>query len=150
MSQSLSNVVSHVVFSTKGREPMITADLKDRLHAYTGGILRSLKCVPIEIGGMPDHIHILTRLHPTVALAKSLQVGKAKSSGWMSDQIGRPRSFGWQNGYGAFSVSEQNVEKVRRYIVNQEEHHKAMSYQDEYRAMCKKAKVPIDERYAWD
>ena len=150
MSQSLSNVVVHVVFSTKGRAPLITADLKDRLHAYTGGILRSLRCVPIEIGGMPDHIHILTRLHPTVALAKMLQVSKSKSSGWMSDQIGKPRSFGWQNGYGAFSVSEQNVEKVRRYIANQEEHHKKVSYQDEYRAMCKKGKVVIDERYVWD
>jgi putative transposase len=148
--QSLSNVVLHIVFSTKHREPTIPPELQDRLYAYVGGILRKDKCIPIRIGGMPDHIHILTTLHPTICQADLLQVTKANSSKWMNKTIGRRGAFDWQDGYGAFSVSSQNVPRARTYIANQAKHHRTKSFQEEFVELLKRSNTPYDPRYIWD
>ena len=151
MPQSLARVVLHVVFSTKNREPFLTdADLRKRLHAYMAGVLQRIGCEPILVGGVEDHVHLLCNLSRTVTIAELVEEAKKSPSKWVKDQGPQYREFFWQSGYGAFSVSQSNVEKVRAYIATQEEHHRKVSFQDEFRALCRKHGVEIDERYAWD
>ena len=151
MPQSLARVVLHVVFSTKNREPFLKdADLRKRLHAYMAGVLQRIGCEPILVGGVEDHVHLLGNLSRTVTIAELVEEAKKSPSKWVKDQGPQYREFFWQSGYGAFSVSQSNVEKVRAYIATQEEHHRKVSFQDEFRALCRKHGVEIDERYAWD
>ena len=151
MPQSLARVVLHVVFSTKNRVPFLKdPELRARLHAYMAGALQNLGCEPILIGGVEDHVHVLCDLSRTVTVAGLVEEGKKGSSKWMKDQGSACKDFYWQGGYGAFSVSESNVEKVRNYVAGQEEHHRKVSFQDEYRALCRRHGVEIDERYVWD
>jgi REP element-mobilizing transposase RayT len=149
MPQSLSRMVVHLVFSTKNREPFLRdRELRTRLHAYMAGILQELHCEPVLINGFEDHVHVLCNLSRTLSLAKVVEELKKSSSKWMKEQglVG----FYWQAGYGAFSVSQSNVESVRNYIAGQEEHHQTVSFQEEYRAFCRRHGVALDERYAWD
>ena len=151
MPQSLARVVLHVVFSTKNREPFLKdADLRKRLHAYMSGVMQRIGCEPILIGGVEDHVHLLGNLSRTVTIAQLVEEAKKSPSKWVKDQGPQYREFFWQSGYGAFSVSQSNVEQVRAYIATQEEHHRKVSFQDEFRALCRKHGVEIDERYAWD
>ena len=151
MPQSLARVVLHVVFSTKKREPFLKDDdVRNRLHAYMAGVLQRIGCEPILVGGVEDHVHLLGNLSRTVTIAELVEEAKKSPSKWVKDQGPQYREFFWQSGYGAFSVSESNVEKVRAYIATQEEHHRKVSFQDEFRALCRKHGVEIDERYAWD
>lgn len=149
MPQSLSRVLVHLVFSTKNREPFIAADVRPRLHGYIVGILDHLKSPSIQTGGVADHIHILYALGRTVSQAEIVEQVKKSSSKWMKADGGVP-GFSWQAGYGAFSVSESNVESVVNYIRNQEDHHRKVSFQDEYRKFLDRHHVPYDERYVWD
>jgi REP element-mobilizing transposase RayT len=143
MSQSLARVVLHVVFSTKNRVPFLKEPgLRARLHAYMAGVLQNIGCEPILIGGVEDHVHILCNLSRTVTIAGMVEEAKKSPSKWMKEQ--------GPGGYGAFSVSESNVEQVRAYVATQEEHHRKVSFQDEFRAICRKHGVEIDERYVWD
>ena len=149
MSQSLSKIVVHVVFSTKNRRPLLAdPDIRCSLYKYLGGILRELKCSSIEIGGASDHVHIVCSLAKTHALSDVIQNLKTSSSKWLKEN--GVRGFAWQNGYRAFSVSESNLEEVRRYVVSQEEHHRKMTFQDELRRLLQRHKVEFDERYLWD
>ncbi len=151
MPQSLAHVILHVVFSTKNRAPLLRdQDLRSRLHAYIAGTLHNIGCEPILIGGVEDHVHILCNLSRTVTIAALVEESKKGSSKWMKDHGSAYRDFYWQGGYGAFSVSESYVEKVRTYVAGQEEHHRKISFQDEYRALCVKHRVTLDERYVWD
>jgi REP element-mobilizing transposase RayT len=151
MPQSLARVVLHVVFSTKNRTPFLRdADLRARLHAYMAGVLQSLGCEPILINGVEDHVHILCNLTRTLTMAGLVEEAKKASSKWMKDQGAEYRDFFWQAGYGVFSVSQSKVEVVRDYIAQQEEHHRKESFQDEFRALCRKHGVAFDERYVWD
>ena len=151
MPQSLARVVLHVVFSTKNREPFLKdADLRKRLHAYMAGVLQRIGCEPILVGGVEDHVHLLGNLSRTVTIAELVEEAKKSPSKWVKDQGPQYREFFWQSGYGAFSVSQSNVEQVRAYIATQEEHHRKVSFQDEFRALCRKHGVEIDERYVWD
>ena len=151
MPQSLARVVLHVVFSTKNREPFLKDDdVRKRLHAYMAGVLQRIGCEPILIGGMEDHVHVLCNLSRTVTIAQLVEEAKKSPSKWVKEQGPQYREFFWQTGYGSFSVSQSNVEKVRAYIATQEEHHRKVSFQDEFRALCRKHGVEIDERYAWD
>jgi REP element-mobilizing transposase RayT len=149
MPQSLSRVLIHLVFSTKNREPSIAADVRPRLHAYIAGILEQLKCPSIQTGGVADHVHILFALHRTVTQSDAVEEVKKGSSKWMKVE-GREPSFAWQAGYGAFSIGESQVETVEHYIRNQEEHHRKMTFQEEYRKLLERYNVPYDERYVWD
>ena len=151
MPQSLARVVLHVVFSTKNREPFLKdADLRKRLHAYMAGVLQRIGCEPILVGGVEDHVHLLGNLSRTVTIAELVEEAKKSPSKWVKDQGPQYREFFWQSGYGAFSVSQSNVEQVRAFIATQEEHHRKVSFQDEFRALCRKHGVEIDERYVWD
>jgi len=147
MSSTFANLIYHIVFSTKNRVPSITPEVKGDLHAYLGGIVRSEGGISLEIGGVADHVHLLVKLKPVLAVAGALRTIKSNSSRWMNDEK-RPRErFEWQDGYAALSVSESQVAAVRRYIQRQEEHHKKVSFRDELVALLEKNGIPYDERY---
>lgn len=140
----------HCVFSTKERRPQITPELRERLHPFLGGIARQNEMKAIEIGGMPDHVHVLLSLPSTLSVAKALQLIKGGSSKWVHDTFPQHRLFRWQTKYGAFSVSVSQLDKTIAYIKNQEEHHRKMSFQEEFLALLKKHRVAYDARYSWE
>lgn len=150
MGQSLVKNYMHIVFSTKFREHLIHPPVEKELHAYMGGVCNDLECYPLIIGGFTDHIHILCQLSKKIALMKLLEQVKSNSSKWMKSKAEYLQNFYWQDGYGAFSVSSQDINKVTAYIANQKYHHRAVTFQDEYRAILKRFQVDYDERYVWD
>ncbi|HWW01982.1 MAG TPA: transposase [Candidatus Acidoferrum sp.] len=149
MPQSLSKILVHLIFSTKHREPLIGPVIRPRLHAYIVGILDNLKSPSLQTGGVADHVHILCALSRTISSAKLLEEVKKSSSKWMKDDGGVP-GFSWQAGYGAFSIGESQADDVIRYIQNQEEHHRKVTFQDEFRRFLDRYRVAYDERYVWD
>ena len=152
MPQSLARVYVHIVYSTKGRHPWLRDDeLRSRLYAYKATILRENVDSPaLTIGGTEDHIHALCLLSRKFAIKDVVEESKTETSKWIKKQGPRYAEFHWQAGYGIFSVSESNVEQVKRYIQNQAEHHRRMSFKDEFRAICQRHGIEIDERYVWD
>ena len=150
MSQSLSRIYVHVVFSTKHRVAVLSDAVRPHLYAYTATVLSNLDCVPIEIGGVADHIHILSTISNNLSVSKFIEEVKKPTSKWLKTQDASLRDFYWQSGYGAFSVSQSNVNRVREYIIKQEEHHRTMTYQDELRKLLEAHGVEFDERYLWD
>jgi len=150
MSQSLANIVVHLVFATKGRRQLLRDEERDQLHAYITGILKNLESPSIEINSVRDHIHILFAQSKNHAPAKIVEQIKSSSSSWLKEQHNWYSDFAWQTGYGEFSVSPMHVEAVREYIRNQPEHHKQEDFQTEYRRFCEKNEKPLDERYAWE
>jgi putative transposase len=148
MPQSLARNVIHLVFSTKNREPYIVPPLRDKLFGCLAGILKEWDCRVMSIGGMPDHVHLLFSLSKTLALSKAVEEVKKSSSKWVKEN-GEPH-FYWQSGYGAFSVSASNEEQVIAYIINQEEHHRVRTFQDEFQMFLQKHGIEWDERYIWD
>ncbi len=149
MAHTFTNLLIHVVFSTRLREPTIGDAIRSDLQSYIGGILRELRSTPIAIGGTRDHVHLLTRLPADLALADCLRVLKTNSSRWVKEKWPERRSFAWQAGYGAFSVSASNRANVIRYIQEQEQHHRKISFQDEFLALLRKHGVEFDEHYIW-
>ncbi len=150
MSQSLSNIIVHLVFSTKGRRPLLRDAERGELHAYIAGILKNLDSPLIEINSVGDHIHILFVQSKNHAPAKIIEQVKSSSSGWIKDKGAGYADFAWQGGYGEFSVSLSHVESVRDYIRSQPEHHAKEDFQAEFRRFCEKNGKPLDERFAWD
>ena len=148
MPQSLSKVLVHLVFSTKHREPLIPEAIRPRLYAYTVGILDNLKSASIQTGGVSDHVHSLCTLSRTISQADLVEELKKGTSKWMKAE-GVP-VFSWQAGYGAFSIGESQTEALIRYIQNQEQHHRKMTFQEEYRQLLDRYKIAYDERYVWD
>ncbi len=139
----------HLVFSTKNREPWIGQEIEDRVWAYIGGIARENAMQAIRVGGMTDHVHILTSIPKTMAVSTALQLLKGGSSKWIHDEFPRLAKFAWQDGYGAFTVGKKQVEDVVAYIMNQREHHRRKTFQEEYREMLHQHGVEFDERYIW-
>ena len=151
MPQSLARVVLHVVFSTKDRVPFLKdPEIRAGLHAYMAGILQGIGCEPILIGGVEDHVHILCNLSRTITIAGLVEEAKKSPSKWMKEQGAAFTDFYWQGGYGAFSVSQSNVEQVRAYVAAQDEHHRKVSFQDEFRQLLRRYEIEFDERYVWD
>jgi putative transposase len=151
VAHSLSQIYLHIVFSTKERFPFLAdKNLRTRAHAYMAGICKNLESPALIIGGVEDHVHLLCRLSRTKAVADLIHEVKRSSSLWIKEQPGGPASFYWQDGYGTFSISPSHVEPLKKYIANQEEHHRKEAFQDEFRRLCKKYGVELDERYAWD
>jgi len=150
MPQSLARNLIHLIYSTKNREPCLTAALRPKLFTYQAGILRECESPAIVIGGDSDHVHTLFTLSKNHTLCKVIEDVKKGSSKWMKTQGGEFAGFHWQNGYGAFSVSGSHVTRVRRYIEEQVEHHRKISFQDEFRLFLKRYEVEYDERYVWD
>ncbi len=151
MPQSLAQIYLHIVFSTKDRQPFLQdASLRDEMHNYLGGTCNNLGCPVLRVGGVADHVHILCRFARTISVADFVQELKRESSKWVKTKSDSLQDFHWQNGYGAFSISPAHVEPVWLYIANQEEHHRAVSFQDEFRRLLKKYELEWDERYVWD
>ena len=150
MSQSYCNLLFHMVFSTKYRKPLITDDIRERVYSYLGGALKGEKGIPILINGMEDHVHILAALHQTSSVADVLRNIKANSSKWLHRDVPGQADFAWQSGYGAFSVSASQKDLVHQYIRTQAEHHKSMTFQEEFIILLKKHGIEYDERYLWD
>ena len=149
MSQSLSKLYIHLTFSTKGRQPWIHEGAKDNLHSYMAGIFKKVDSPALIINSVPDHVHALFRLSKNKALAKIVEEVKKGSSKWMKDETGN-RSFYWQTGYAAFSVSSSKVNKVKRYIVRQKDHHKQMHYRKEIERFMKQYDVvEYNSEYFW-
>ncbi len=150
MPHSFTHLLTHAIFSTKGRQPTLHAELKTRLLPYMGGIVREIGGCLIGINGTADHIHMLIRLPGTVCLADTMRLEKANSSRWVHETWTNRRGFARQTGYGGFSVSQFSVEAVRRYIANQEEHHRRTSFQEEFVTFLQRHGIAYDERYIWD
>ena len=150
MSQSLAKNLIHLIYSTKHRNPWIPREHRDALYAYQAGIFLEWNSPAILIGGVEDHVHALFTLSKNHPLMKIVEEVKRGSSKWMKDEGPRNPDFYWQTGYAAFSVSHSGVEAVRRYIANQEEHHRKTSFQDELRAFFRRHEIEFDERYVWD
>jgi len=144
---TFNHLLVHLVFSTKNREPRISEELQDSLYFYLGGLVRSADCSLLAIGGMPDHVHLLVRMHPTTAVAPLVRKIKANSSRWLNDGRGSRQRFAWQSGYGAFSVSESQVSTVKQYIAHQKEHHHKRTFREELVELLQKHGVEFDERY---
>jgi len=147
MASTFTNLLYHIVFSTKDRVPSIHESLRERLYEYMGGILRGEGGVLLEIGGIPDHVHLLVKLKSDMPVAEIVRLSKSNSSKWVNESNGSTGRFAWQTGYAAFSVSESQVARVRRYIQNQESHHAQVSFRDELITLLKKHRIEYDERY---
>ncbi len=151
MPQSLSAVHVHIIFSTKGRRPFLgDREKRTELHKYLGGISKRLDCPPLAIGGVADHVHLLVRLGRSVSQAELVKELKRASNLWLKEQSLEFAGFEWQGGYAAFSVSASNLEQVKAYIGNQENHHQAMTFEDELRELLRRHQLEWDERYLWD
>jgi REP element-mobilizing transposase RayT len=150
MPQSLHCKYGHIVFSTKSRQPIITADLEPRLFEYLGGIVRGLEARLIEINGTANHLHLLIRESKSVADRDFMAQLKGDSSRWVNATFAERGRFSWQDGYGWFSVSPADVDAATQYIRNQKAHHKAVTFEDEFRQFLRKYSVEYDERYVWD
>ncbi len=148
MPSTHSSLHYHMVFSTKKRAPYIHAEWRTRLHAYLGGIIRTMEGIPLGVGGVDDHVHMLVTLRPVHRISDVLRDLKKSSSIWVHTEIGK-RDFSWQEGYGAFTVRRSRIPSVKRYIELQEEHHRKRSFREEYIELLSKHGVEFDERYLW-
>ena len=147
MAQSLSLNYIHIIFSTKNREKTIRNEDLSTIHNYIRTILVKINCLPIIIGGTNDHIHILCSLNKNLSLSNMVKIIKCNSSQWIKEQNKLYRNFYWQSGFGAFSVSQSKIEIVKRYISNQDEHHKRISFIDEIKTFLIEYGVCFDEKY---
>jgi putative transposase len=151
MPQSLANLLVHIVFSTKERQPFLrNAKLRDEMHRYLAGISDDLHCPAVRIGGIDDHVHLLARQARTISLADWIKELKRGSSVWAKERAEELKDFHWQGGYAAFSVSQSQSAAVEDYIAAQEQHHAKRTFQDELRELLKKHEVEYDERFVWD
>ena len=151
MAQSLANVLLHVIFSTKNRTPFLRDfNLQKDMHAYLTGAFKNLDSPALSVVGAMDHVHVLCQLSRKISIADLVKEAKMESSKWAKTGDRAVASFKWQNGYAVFSVSQSNVAHVRRYIANQEEHHRKKTFQDELRTFLRRHEIEFDERYVWD
>ncbi|MGH9431252.1 MAG: IS200/IS605 family transposase [Terriglobia bacterium] len=149
VAHTYTSIVIHALFSTKNREPWIDNEMKDELFAYMGGIVNKLGGHSLLVNGVADHVHMLLVQPPSLPLADLMEKVKANSSSWVKKRFPACRNFAWQIGYAAFSVSESQVEQVKKYIAGQEEHHRIVSFQEELIAFLKKNGVAYDSRYVF-
>jgi putative transposase len=150
MPSTYTNLLYHIVFSTKDRRPFINKQLRAELHPYIGGIILDAGGKPIEVGGVDDHVHILAKLPATIAVADALRLIKANTSKWVGERPDLARTFAWQTGYAAFTVSKSQVVVVRKYIRNQEQHHRKKTFKQELVSLLDKREIEYDRRYLWD
>jgi len=151
MPQSLARIYLHLVYSTKQRKSFLSDDeFRARTHRYLAGICRNLKCPALIVGGVEDHVHILCRFGKNIEVADLIRDLKRDSSKWVKSEQSQLADFHWQEGYGAFSVSPAHVDALKEYIANQQTHHRRETFQEEFRRVCRKYGIEIDERYVWD
>ena len=148
MAHSYSALYVHIVFATKGRTALLSdIRVREEMYAYLGGTCRDLKCPTLIVGGVADHVHILANQSRSVALADVIRELKKASIMWMKDK--GHMKFGWQDGYGAFSFGKDDLPRLVQYVGNQEEHHKKVSLDDEYRALLTEAGISFDDKFLW-
>ena len=150
MARSFHQNIAHIIFSTKNRQPLITADLESDLHSYLGGIIRKLNGTALRINGTADHVHILAKTPKTISDADFMAKVKANSASWVKSNFEGAKSFAWQEGYGWFSVSRSNVDQVTAYIEGQKEHHRIATFKEEFLAFLERHEVEYDERFIWE
>jgi REP element-mobilizing transposase RayT len=150
MPQSLSRILIHLVFSTKNCEPILTPAVQSELHPYLAGTLDNIGCPSLQVGGVEDHVHLLFGLSRTRTVAEVVETVKTSSSKWIKFKGAAWEDFHWQSGYGAFSVSQSGADLVVDYIRNQAQHHRTMTFQEEYRRLLERYQVAFDEKYVWD
>jgi REP element-mobilizing transposase RayT len=148
--QSLSKVIVHIIFSTKDREPWLDRNVRPRMHAYLATICRDVGAEFVRVGGVADHVHIVTTFPRTASHAQFVEQIKKTSSKWIKGLDARYRGFFWQRGYGAFSMSPSRLSAVLEYVEAQQEHDRTRTFQEEYRELLRKNGVDFDERYIWD
>jgi putative transposase len=150
MPQSLASILIHIVFSTKNRKPFLTAPVDVELHKYLATVARNAGSPTLAIDGVEDHVHLLVSLARTSSIADIVEDLKKTSSKWIKTKGPDFRAFQWQTGYGAFSIGQSNAPALKKYIANQNVHHRKQNFQDEYRTLLRKYEIEFDERYVWD
>jgi REP element-mobilizing transposase RayT len=148
MAHTYSRVLLHIIFSTRNREHLITADIRNRLHAYIAGIIRKVDGEVLAINGTSDHVHLLILLPVARSISDVVRLVKTNSSKWLREEQ-REQKFGWQRGYAVFSVSESLEARVREYVNGQEKHHRKIGFREEY-IFLQKHGVVYDDPYVWD
>jgi REP-associated tyrosine transposase len=149
MSQTLTSLLVHLVFSTKNREQIITPEVEPDLFAYIGGILKNNQSRLLDAGGTSDHVHLLVSQSKNIALSALLKDVKKDSSLWIKTQGRQFRNFHWQDGYGAFSFGQRDLPSLKRYVANQKEHHKKWTFKEELIYLLEENGIEYDERYLW-
>ncbi len=149
MAHTYTNILIHALFSTKERQPWLSVEVKEEVFCYLGGAINQLGGQSLLVNGPPNRVHLLFVQPPTLSIADIMEKVKANSSGWVKRRWPNRRYFGWQSGYTAFSVSQSQVERVKRYIANQEEHHRRITFQEEVLALLKKHGIEYDPRYVF-
>ena len=147
LPMSYTNLLYHIVYGTKDRLPLITKELRPNMHRFLGGLITELHGTPLEINGVADHVHVLARIKPVISISEFLSKLKSQSSGWANRQThGR---FKWQVKYGAFTVSQSQVNRVREYIRNQDVHHSKISFEEEFKVLLRSHGLDFKEKYLW-
>ncbi len=147
MANTYSQIYYHIVFSTKNRTGWIRPEIENRIWAYIGGIARKHKMTPIQIGGTDDHIHGLVGSPATLSPSQIAKYLKGDSSKWIHAEFPELRGFAWQDGYGVFSVSKSEIDRVKKYIQNQREHHTKQTFEDEFVSLLRLHEIEYDERF---
>ncbi len=147
MANTYTSLHYHVVFSTKNRQPFLIEAVRERLFAYLGGIARQNGITALEVGGAPDHVHLLLSVPASLAVSKAVQLMKGGSSHWLKETFPDMINFAWQDGYAAFTVSQSQLNDVQGYIRSQPEHHRTKTFAEEYRAFLARHCIEYDERY---
>jgi REP element-mobilizing transposase RayT len=150
MSHSFTNLIYHAVWATKGRQPWLADEVRPGLFGLLGRLVKELHGITLIVNGMPDHVHLLLKLRPDKAVADVVRRLKARSSFWVHKTYPDRSDFAWQTGYGLFTVSESQVEVVRRYIHDQEEHHRTRPFPEELRALLRAHGLPFKEEDLWE
>ena len=150
MPQSLSRILVHLIFSTKSREPILTPPIQAELHPYLAVVLSDNQCPSMQVGGVEDHVHMVFGLSRTLTIAQVVEKVKTSSSKWLKTKADHYARCHWQGGYGIFSISPAHRPALENYIGQQAEHHRVVTFQEEYRRLLKKYGIEYDETYVWD
>jgi len=150
MANTYTQLYIQFVFAVQNRRSLIQPSWEEELFKYITGIVKNRKHKPIAVNGMPDHLHLFVGLHPSDAISTFMQTVKGDSSEWINKKGLVNGKFRWQEGYGAFSYSRSQVDRVYHYVMNQKEHHKQQSFMHEYKDMLKKFEIAFDERYIFE
>ncbi|HBC87136.1 MAG TPA: IS200/IS605 family transposase [Lentisphaeria bacterium] len=149
MSNSYISIYIHAVFSTKNHEPFLTSEIRNRLFPYFCGIAKSNDFLLLNAGGIENHLHLLVSLRQDMGTSKALQLLKGGSSKWIHDTFPNMKNFAWQEGYGAFSIGVSQIKATEDYIAKQEQHHRKLSFREEYLAFLKKHNIKYDDKYVF-
>jgi REP element-mobilizing transposase RayT len=150
MGHTYSNNLFHIIYSTKGRQGILADRIRDEFHRYVTGIIRNLECSLVRVNSVTDHAHLLCRIKPSLSVSDFVNKIKTNSSRWMNERPGLPYKFQWQSGFSSFSVSESACDSVVRYVDNQQEHHKLVTFEEELKTFLDKHGIAYDPKHFLD